>query len=227
VLLLVCVAAFLFTEWYMPVALAVGLAALHMPRGVGPRRLLAVLARLPVFVALIIFANMVLISRPGPWWRAAGAGLEQAVRVVVIVVAVNLYTVVTDPLDLSDAVLKVIGPLRRIGVRVGELSLMVMIVSSFIPFMSDEAKRLQTAQAARCGFPRRGVRSLKAAALLLTPLVVSVFRRADEIEASLQARSYRIGAPRSSVPRQGAERLDYLLCAASLLLFVAGVYAQF
>ena len=57
--------------------------------------------------------------------------------------------------------------MRRFGLRVGEMSLMTMITFSFIPLMADEVRRLQLAQAARCGFPKRGPAAIRAAAPLL------------------------------------------------------------
>jgi energy-coupling factor transport system permease protein len=227
VLMLVCVAAFLFEPWYVASALAVAIALLHAPREIGMKRLLSVLRPLPLFVALIVLANIFLIPRLGPWWRNAETGLLQAVRVVTVIMGANLYLAVTDPIDLSDAVLRMVRPFRRFGLRTGELSLMVMIVFSFIPLMTEEARRLQIAQAVRCGFPRRGVNAVKTAVYLLTPLVIGVFRRTDEIDASLRVRCYRIDAPRSSLPNSRAGMLDYLVCAASVMIFLAGVYAQF
>lgn len=227
VLMLVCVAAFLFEQWYVASALAAFIALLHAPREIGMKRLLAVLKPLPFFVVLIVLANIFLVSRPGPWTRSAGTGLVQAVRVVLVIVGAHLYLAVTDPVDLSDSVLRMLRPFRRFGLRTGELSLMVMIAFSFIPLMAEEAKRLQIAQAVRCGFPRRGLSTVRAAAFLLTPLVIGVFRRTDEIDSSLRVRCYRIDAPRSSLPSSRAGMLDYLVCAASAALFLTGLYAQF
>jgi len=227
VVALVCVAAFLFPSWIVPAALAVFLVLLHAPRSIGFGRLLAVLKPLPLFIAVIVLANVFLVHREAVWWRNAEAGLVQSLRVVVIVVAANLFLVVTDAIDLSDAVLRLLGPLERAGLRVGELSLMTMITFSFIPLMTDEARRLELAQAVRCGFPRRGVGVIRSAVPLLVPLVVGLFRRSDEIDLALQARCYRIGAPRSRLARGVWRRADSLACAAGVIVFLAGVYAQF
>jgi energy-coupling factor transport system permease protein len=224
---LVCVSAFLFPPWIVPAALAVFLTLLYAPRSIGFGRLLAVLKPLPLFVAVIVLANVFLAHREAVWWRNAEAGLVQSIRVVVIVVAANLFLVVTDAIDLSDAVLRLLAPLEHAGLRVGELSLMTMIAFSFIPLMTDEARRLRLAQAVRCGFPRRGPGAIRTAAPLLVPLVVGLFRRSDEIDLALQARCYRIGAPRTRLARGAWRRADSLACAAAVTIFLAGVYAQF
>ena len=223
---LVSIASFLFASWIAPAALAVFLALLHAPKPIGPARLRAVFASLPFFVALIVLANVFLVRGEALWWRNAGAGLVQSLRIVVLIAAANLFLAVTDPIDLSDAVLRVLAPLRRIGLRVGEISLMTMIAFSFIPLMADEVRRLQLAQAARCGFPKRGPTAIRAAVPLLAPLIIGVFRRADEIDTALHVRCYRMDAPRSSSRGVGWGRADSIVCAAGFIVFFAGLYAH-
>jgi len=227
VAVLVSVAAFLFPSWIVPAALAVFLAALYAPGSIGFGRLRAVMKPLPLFIAIIVLANMFLVHREGSWRGSAGAGLVQSLRVVVIIIAANLFLAVTDAVDLADSVLRVLAPLRRFGLRVGELSLMTMIAFSFIPLMADEARRLQLAQAVRCGFPRSVLGTVRGAIPLVAPLMIGVFRRADEIDLALQARCYRIDAPRSSLRHPGLGMVDYLVGAGCVLIFLAGLYVQF
>jgi energy-coupling factor transport system permease protein len=223
---LVSIASFLFASWIAPAALALFLALLHAPKPIGFARLRAVFASLPLFVALIVLANVFLVRGEAVWWRNAVTGLVQSLRIVVVIGAANLFLAVTDPIDLSDAVVRVLAPLRRVGLRVGEISLMTMIAFSFIPLMADEVKRLQLAQAARCGFPGRGPAAIRAAVPLLVPLVIGVFRRADEIDTALHVRCYRMDAPRSSRRGAGWRRADGFVCAAALVVFFAGLYAH-
>lgn len=223
---LVSIASFLFASWIAPAALALFLAFLHTPKPIGFARLRAVFATLPLFAALIVLANVFLVRGEALWWRNAVTGLVQSLRIVVVIGAANLFLAVTDPIDLSDAVVRVLAPLRRVGLRVGEMSLMTMIAFSFIPLMADEVKRLQLAQAARCGFPGRGPAAIRAAVPLLVPLVIGVFRRADEIDTALHVRCYRMDAPRSSRRGAGWGRADSFVCAAALVGFFAGLYAH-
>jgi energy-coupling factor transporter transmembrane protein EcfT len=223
---LVSIGAFLSASWIAPAALALFLALLHVPRPIGFARLRAVFASLPLFVALIVLANVFLVHGGAVWWRDAMAGLAQSLRIVVVIAAANLFLAVTDPIDLSDAAVGLLAPLRRIGLRVGEISLMTMIAFSFIPLMADEVRRLQLAQAARCGFPKRGPAAIRAAVPLLAPLVIGVFRRAEEIDAALHVRCYRMDAPRSRSLGAGWRPADSFVCAAGLIIFFAGLYAH-
>ena len=224
---LICCAAFLFGPWYVPAACAAAAALLQCSRGAGFARLAAVLRTLPLFVVLIVLANVFLAQHPGPWRHGAAAGLVQSLRVVAAILVADLALAVTDPVDLADALARTLRPLERLGVRAGELSLMVMLVASFAPLMVAEARRLELAQAVRCGFPRRGPAALRSAAMLLAPLVAGVMRRADEIDLALRARAFRIGAPRSALRSPRLSAADCAVIAGSLCILLAGVYAQF
>jgi len=227
ILVLVCVALFIFEWWQATVGLVAFLVLFYVPGPLGARRLRDVLKTLPIFIAIIILARTFLVDRALPLEKRVLAGALQALRVSGLVIAVHLFLSVTDPVSLSDAVTGLLRPLRRVGVRVGELSLMVMIIFSFMPFMVAEVKRLQVAQAVRCGFPKRGWSAIRATAPLVVPLVVGVLRRADELELALTARCYRLDAPRTARARVGMGGVDYALCAVGIVLFVAGMYVRF
>ncbi len=226
VLVLVCVALFLYEGWPVPAALVALLAILYFVAPLGAARLVAVLKTLPVFIAIIVLARMFLVDREVSIGTRALGGALQALKVVGLVLAVRLFVSVTDPVAAADAVGAALSPLRRFGVRTGELSLMTMVASSFIPFMASEVGRLRFAQAARCGFPGRGLGAIRATVPLVAPLVVGVLRRTDELEVSLAARCYRIDVPRR--PRGGARPrpLDYAVSAAAVVIFAGALWAR-
>jgi len=226
VTVLICVAAFLFRSWIVPAALAGFLIVLHAPHSIGFRRLGAVLKPMPLFVAIIVLANMFLAHREGSPWENAGVGLVQSMRVVVSVVAANLFLAVTEPVDLADAALRFLAPLKRLGLPSGELSLMTMITFSFIPLMMDEARRLHLVQAVRCGFPRSALGTVRGSVFLVTPLAIGLFRRAEEIDLALQARCYRLDEPRSSLGPPGLRVVDCAVSAGFILIFCIGLYAH-
>lgn len=226
VLVLVSVALFLFEDWRSTVVLVALLCILCFIGRLGAKRFLGVLRTLPVFVAIIVLARMFLVDRTLPWGTRALAGALQALRVTGLIIALHLFLSVTDAVTISDSVTAALRPLRRIGVRVGELSLMAMIASSFVPFMDSEVRRLRMAQAARCGFPRRGIGAIRATVPLVAPLVVGVLRRTDELELALAARCYRLDAPRSPRRASGPRPLDYAVCAAAVVMFLGAVWAR-
>jgi energy-coupling factor transport system permease protein len=226
-LVLLCLSLFIFESWQAAVGLVAFLVLLYVPGPLGATRLFGVLRPLPLFIVIIIAARAFLVDRALPLEARLLAGALQALRVAGLVIAVHLFLSVTDPVSLSDAVMEAVWPLRRTGVRAGELSLTVMIVFSFIPFMTAEVKRLQVAQAVRCGFPKPGWSAVRAAVPLVVPLVVGVLRRTDELELALAARCYSLDAPRRGGRSIGGRRLDYVVSAAGVALFVGGLYLRF
>ena len=94
--------------------------------------------------------------------------------------------------DLTDAMLKILSPLRVIKVPVDDLAMMVSIALRFIPITAQEAHTIQLAQKARCANFEDGnifVR-LRAWVPVFIPLFVRLFRRADELAAAMDARCY-------------------------------------
>lgn len=221
-----CASAFVFRPWQAPVALAAATAALYAVPGVGPRRLAAVARPMPLFVVLIVLANLFLVPHEGGVRGGVALGLVRSARVLALVFATGLFLATTDPVDLSDAFFRALAPLRRVGVRAGGFALMTMLVLSFAPLMIQEARRLELAQAVRCGFPRRGPGALRSVVPLLAPLFVGVLRRADEVDLALRARAFRLDEPRTSPGRAGLSAVDWAVAALFCAAFIAGVYAQ-
>ena len=226
ILILLYAALFLLRGWQAPVGIGLALLTLHACMEGGPGRYLGVARRFVIFLLFIIAAHLFLMREAGPISSRILIGLIQGVRVFDLLVATSLFLAVTDPVDLSDSLLDLFGPLDRTGRRLAAASLMLMIVFSFLPLVAEEAGRLTTAVATRCGFG--GGLSLRArnAVALVAALVVGIMRRAEELEISLAARRYTIESDhrRPAGTRPGA--WDVVILLLSLGIFAAGVYAQ-
>ena len=99
--------------------------------------------------------------------------------------------------------------------------MMMVIALRFIPTLVEEADRLQKAQAARgadfTGNPIRRVRKMTA---LLVPLMLSAFRRAEELAVAMESRCYRGGTGRTQFRVMALARNDYVAIAAVTTLLV-------
>ena len=75
---------------------------------------------------------------------------------------------------------------------VHELALIMSIALRFIPILTDETQRIMNAQKARgADFESGGlVKRVKALLPILIPLLISAFRRADELGDAMDARCY-------------------------------------
>ena len=83
-------------------------------------------------------------------------------------------------------------PLKWIRFPVHALALIMSLALRMIPILSDELDRIKCAQMARGANFESGniVKRLKAMIPILIPLLISAFRRADELGEAMEARCY-------------------------------------
>lgn len=225
VLVLVYAALVLFEGWYVPVGLAVLLFAAHSCVPGGPARYRQTAERFIVFLILIVAAHLFLMRGEGSFPSRAIAGLVQSVRIFDLLAATGLFLAVTDPADLSGALIDLLHPLDRGGRRLGAASLMLMVVFSFLPLVAEEAERLRTAVGTRCGFGGGPLGRARNAVALVAALIVGILRRAEELETSLTARRYTL--ERACHPSgTGPGAWDIAILCISIIIFAAGLYAQ-
>jgi energy-coupling factor transport system permease protein len=122
------------------------------------------------------------------------------VRILVLIFGTGVFlTYTTTPIALTDAIESLLSPLRVIRLPVHEFAMMMSIALRFIPTLSEETEKIMNAQKARgVDFSSGGlIRRVKALVPILIPLVVSAFRRADELATAMECRCYRGGKGRT------------------------------
>lgn len=131
-------------------------------------------------------------------------GLFQAVfmvvRILVLIMGTSLFlTYTTTPIMLTDAIERLLGPLRVLHVPVHEFAMMMTIALRFIPTLMEETDKIMAAQKARGADFTSGSLLSRAKALIpiLIPLFVSAFRRADELATAMECRCYHGGKGRT------------------------------
>jgi energy-coupling factor transport system permease protein len=115
-----------------------------------------------------------------------------AVRLFLLVLGSSLLTLTTTPVSLADGIESLLSPLKVIHFPVHELALIMSIALRFIPILTDETARIMNAQKARgADFESGGlIQRVKAVLPILIPLLISAFRRADELGDAMDARCY-------------------------------------
>ena len=115
-----------------------------------------------------------------------------AVRLFLLVLGSSLLTLTTTPVSLADGIESLLSPLKVIRFPVHELALIMSIALRFIPILTDETGRIMNAQKARgADFESGGlIQRVKALLPILIPLLISAFRRADELGDAMDARCY-------------------------------------
>jgi energy-coupling factor transporter transmembrane protein EcfT len=117
-----------------------------------------------------------------------------------LVLAAAVLTRSTPPSDLVAGIERLLRPLSRVGVPSQDLAVMIAMALRFMPMLLEEYDRLRMAQMARGADFTTGSLALRtrAVAALAVPLLLSAFRRADELAVAMEARGYRRG-PRTTL----------------------------
>lgn len=113
-------------------------------------------------------------------------------RLFFLVMASTILTLTTTPVNLTDGIESLLKPLTYIKFPVHELALVMSIALRFIPTLMDETNRIISAQKARGADFESGniFKRVKAVIPILIPLLISAFRRAEELGDAMDARCY-------------------------------------
>ena len=120
-----------------------------------------------------------------------GAGFL-ALRLIALVMGSSILTLTTTPVSLTDGIESLLKPLSYIKVPVHDLALIMSIALRSIPTLANETERIINAQKARGADFDSGNLMSRAKALIpvLIPLLISAFRRGDELGDAMDARCY-------------------------------------
>ena len=119
-------------------------------------------------------------------------GVAAVLRVVFVVGFALTLSRTTVPPRIAGAFASLMSPLGRLGVPVGDVSMVLSVAVRFVPLCVTEIERIASAQRVRGirfdeGSPVHRVRTWST---ILVPLIVSLFRRADELAESMTGRCY-------------------------------------
>ena len=154
-------------------------------------------------------------------------GLSRALmmmaRILMLISGTFLLTYTTSPFALTDGLEALMNPLKKVGVPVHELSMMMCIALRFIPTLIEETDKIMSAQKARGADFESGSLTDRAKALIpiLVPLFISAFRRADELATAMECRCYQGGEGRTKMKQLHYHREDFLSYCAGAVLLVA------
>ncbi len=165
-----------------------------------------------------------------PWVTADGlrTGGFFAWRVALMVATAGLLTATTSPVDLGDAIERLLRPFAWLRLPVHELAMITVIALRFVPTLLEEARRIVKAQQGRgASFEGGLIAKARGALPVLVPLFASAFRRADELALAMDARCYRGAVGRTKYIELRLARRDavaaaivLIACAAALALAV-------
>lgn len=211
------------------VAVAIVIAASHVPFGYIMRGMKAVMM---ILMITVIFNLFLTEGRPlVHFWKltityeGVDFASKMAVRLIFLIIGSSLMTLTTTPNQLTDALEDVLGPLKKIHVPVHEISMMMSIALRFIPILMEETDKIMKAQMARgADFESKNLmKKIQSLVPLLVPLFISAFRRANDLAMAMEARCYRGGEGRTKMKPLVYCRRDYAAYALLAAYFAVCV----
>lgn len=211
------------------VAVAIVIAASHVPFGYIMRGMKAVMM---ILMITVIFNLFLTEGRPLiHFWKltityeGVDFASKMAVRLIFLIIGSSLMTLTTTPNQLTDALEDVLGPLKKIHVPVHEISMMMSIALRFIPILMEETDKIMKAQMARgADFESKNLmKKIQSLVPLLVPLFISAFRRANDLAMAMEARCYRGGDGRTKMKPLVYCRRDYAAYALLTAYFAVCV----
>jgi energy-coupling factor transport system permease protein len=229
-----------FILWVKSMTLfATGIALLFiaLANGISLRTLWFALKPLLFFIGLIFLVHIFFNENKN---EIAGAnyffglspsigGLKQGFFVVwqflSLIVAAGLLTMTTAPSQIITAIKYFLKPLKIFRAPVDDIAIMIMLALRLMPILLMEKERIENAQKARGFDPHRSgfVVGIKSFLSLTSKVLISVFRRADELALAMESRNYQRGE-RTSFVELKFTFFDYLVViflVFSLIIFVA------
>ena len=149
-----------------------------------------------------------------------------ALRVTLLIVLTSmLLTYTTSPIALTDGLESLMSPLKKIGVPVHTFAMMMSIALRFIPTLIEETEKIMNAQKSRGADFTSGSLIKRARSLvpILIPLIVSSFKRAEELATAMECRCYRGDKNRTKLVKLEYRARDgvFILAAALTLTLIA------
>ena len=164
------------------------------------KRILVSLVPLYVILAITFIAHIP---------EGISVGLFYVLRIFILAVATLAIAFGYDDTQLVRAFASLFSPLRRIHVPVDDIATMFSIALRFIPVSMDEVQRVYIAQKSRCASFDEGsyVERISLWGNVFVPVIVGLFRRADNLAEAMDARCYS-GNKRSSLHKDRISSFD-------------------
>ncbi len=201
--------------------------------GVPMKLLIKSLRAILIIICITAVLNLFYITDgnllfPGTFIKITDKGLYTAVfmtvRIACLIIGSSLMTFTTTPTMLTDAIERLLSPLKIFKIQVHTLAMMMTLALRFIPTLIEEIDKIMNAQKARGADLESGnlIDRAKALVPILVPLFVSSFRRAYELAFAMECRCYTGGNNRTRMKQMKVSCLD-LVFVIFMVCIIAGV----
>ena len=155
-------------------------------------------------------------------WNA----LFMVLRISALILGTGIFlTYTTTPIALTDALERLLSPLKKIKIPVHDFAMMMTIALRFIPTLTEETEKIMNAQRARGASFSTGslINRTKALIPILIPLFVSAFNRAFDLASAMECRCYHGDEGRTRLKVLHYRASD-LVAVLLMLSFGVGVF---
>lgn len=196
--------------------LAVTCALLRAP----VRRVFALGVPVYVICVLTVAFNSFVPADAGIGFSQTGfvRGCFFAARILLLVWFSLVVCFTVEATELTQAFSSMMRPLSALRVPVDDIAMVFSIALRFIPQMAEEYFQIRDAQWCRCAEFDEGpvLARVKAHCAIMVPMFVGLFRRADRLAASMDARCYGMrGRMRTDIRARRADPPSVAVCAAA------------
>ena len=186
------------------------------------------------FLFITALINLFLVKTGGLLWQwkflkitedGLNISVFMMIRIILLIMGSSLLTYTTSPIALTDAIERLLTPLKKLHFPVHELAMMMSIALRFIPTLIEETDKIISAQKARGAEIDTGsfITRAKNMVSILVPLFISAFRRADELATAMECRCYNGGEGRTRLRQLRSTYRDYIALAVTVLFYAAAV----
>ena len=149
-------------------------------------------------------------------------GFFMAFRLIFLVLGTSLLTLTTSPIELTDAMEKMLHPFAKFGFPAHQFAMMMTRALRFIPTLFEETDKIMKAQMARGADFESGniIKRAKNLVPLLVPLFINALKIAGELAVAMEARCYRGGEGRTRLNELSYQKRDFIAYGVIILLFI-------
>lgn len=126
-------------------------------------------------------------------YESIATSVSMSLRLIYLVLGPSMLTFTTTPVEITDALERLLKPLALLKFPVHTLAMIMSIALRMIPSLMEETDKIKNAQKARCADFESGnlIKRAKAMIPILVPLFISAFRRAEDLALAMDSRCYR------------------------------------
>lgn len=147
-------------------------------------------------------------------------------RFLLLTILASVLTNTTPMAYLAYGIEDLLRPFSRFGLPAQEISLIGTIALRFVPILSEGLETIMKAQASRgadlgTGGRLNFIRTTRAVLVLIVPLFLDAFRRAEDLIVAMEARCYAGGKGRTRLVQLHFMGMDWALLITFLAITAA------